>query len=177
MTSAVLLFIHSGRFLFDRCFVWLRMWEKIYRWNNTFCFFISKARAAFKEKYPDNPFEDHAECEINLKSYRNYLGGCESPNSDNLYSLPHKAYAERNKAQEELGSKSSETSAQDSKETLSTQKNSSCKHGSEGDGLENRNGIVVEDGDGEWNMTDSGQNWGCEGGVYIVQHIEVFLYN
>lgn len=52
------------------------------------------------------------ECEINLKSYRNYLAG-ESPSSDNLYSLPHRAYGERNKTQSSDSAQNTDSSSKD----------------------------------------------------------------
>ncbi|XP_052815537.1 dual specificity protein phosphatase 22-like [Mya arenaria] len=56
---------------------------------------LEKARAEFKAKYPDSPFDDARDCEINLKSYRHFLSTGETSPGPELYALPHRAYGDR----------------------------------------------------------------------------------
>ncbi|XP_060582164.1 dual specificity protein phosphatase 22-like [Ruditapes philippinarum] len=57
---------------------------------------LEEARRKFKNKYPDNAFDDEKECSALLKCYNHFLMTGETRNQQ-LYSLPHKAYKERTK--------------------------------------------------------------------------------
>lgn len=57
---------------------------------------LLQARKQFKKQYPNNEFNDDKECDALIKCYTNFLTTGET-RSPELYSLPHKAYGERNK--------------------------------------------------------------------------------
>ncbi|KAH3808941.1 dual specificity protein phosphatase 22-like [Dreissena polymorpha] len=63
---------------------------------------LKEAREKLKEKYPDSVFDDARDCEINLKSFRNYLQTGQTALGTELYSLPHRAYGERSRPCQKL---------------------------------------------------------------------------
>ncbi|XP_053401567.1 dual specificity protein phosphatase 22-like [Mercenaria mercenaria] len=81
---------------------------------------LEAARKTLKKKYPNNEFEDEKECSALLKCYNHFLMTGETRNQD-LYSLPHRAYKERNKRDlkpdtaENFGKIESEKQSSDSK--------------------------------------------------------------
>lgn len=56
---------------------------------------LETARKELRMKFPDYDRDDQKECEILLKSYKNFLATGETRNHPELYSLPHRAYGER----------------------------------------------------------------------------------
>lgn len=65
---------------------------------------LDKAREKFKTDYPQSPFTDNQDCEILLKSYRNYVNMGDTDSYDCLYMLPHNAYGNKHKRTGEASS-------------------------------------------------------------------------
>lgn len=62
---------------------------------------LEKARQKFKSDYPPSPYDDVQDCDVLLKSYRNYVNIGDTDSSDGLYMLPHNAYGNKHKRKED----------------------------------------------------------------------------